>query len=220
MKKTLRKNSQLTFLNPKGAGRKAIHDKGIRHIEREAIKKDTVLHLTLKITREKAALKNKMILKCLHHSIKKARGLGLKVIQYTLEYDHIHLLVEASDKVQLGIGMQSLGISLSKGINKIKAQKGKVFKNRYHFRKLSTPKEIKNVLNYILGNGIKHKETTSIVNPYNSLCGIKFLKNLYPGFELMIEETIQKSHHLSKLREELKSVLTSPRNYHLRQIVG
>ncbi|MGZ3808073.1 MAG: hypothetical protein ACXVCE_08305, partial [Bacteriovorax sp.] len=29
--------------------------------------------------------------------------------------------------------------------------KGRVYKTRYHFRRLKTPREIQNVLNYILG---------------------------------------------------------------------
>jgi REP element-mobilizing transposase RayT len=220
MKRKIRKHTQLSLTNPKGAGRKAIHDKGIRHIEREVIKKDTVLHLTLKIEKNKANLKNKSILKALQQSIKKARLLGLKVIQYTLEYDHVHLLVESSDKISLGKGMQSLGISFSKKINKIKKQNGKVFKTRYHFRKLSTPREIKNVLNYILGNGVKHKESSSIVSPFNSLSVITAFDKLYPGFERMIEETIQKSFYLRELKKSLADTLSSPKNYHLRQLVG
>jgi REP element-mobilizing transposase RayT len=220
MKRKIRKHTQLSLTNSKGAGRKAIHDKGIRHTKREMIKKDTVLHLTLKIEKNKANLKNKSILKALQHSIKKARSLGLKVIHYTLEYDHVHLLIEASDKISLGKGMQSLGISFSKGINKIKKQTGKVFKTRYHFRKLNSPREIKNALNYILGNGIKHRETLSVINSFNSLPAINNFKHLYPGFELMIEETISKSWVLMDLRSTLQAMLSLPKNYHLKELLG
>lgn len=220
MKKSIRKNTQLSLTNPKGAGRKAIHDKGIRHIERELITKETVLHLTLKIKKEKSSLKNKFILKTLQNSIKKARLLGLKVLQYTLEYDHVHLLVEASNNISLGKGMQSLGISFSKGINKIKGQKGSVFKTRYHFRKLKTPQEIKNALSYILGNGIKHKEAFSILSPYNSLSSVRDFKNLYPGFEVTIEESIKKSLHLGQLQAILREILSPPKNYHLKRLTG
>jgi REP element-mobilizing transposase RayT len=219
MKKKIRKHTQLSLTNPKGAGRKPMYDKGIRHTKRESIKKDTVLHLTLKIQKEKSGLKNKKILKILHSSIKKARILGLKIIHYTLEYDHVHLLVEASDKKILGKGMQSFGISFSKGINKFRLQKGAVFKTRYHFRKLNTFTEIKNALNYIMGNGIKHRETFSIITPYNSLPGLTNTKTLYPGFELMIDKTIKQSKLLCDLRNELLSILSHASNYHLRKLI-
>lgn len=220
MKKIIKKNTQLTLLNPKGAGRKPIHDKGIRHIEREDLKKNTALHLTIKIVKEKAAIKNKSVLKALHHAIKKARHKGLQVIHYTLEYDHIHLLVEASDKHTLGKGMQSLGISFSKGINKIKKSAGIVFKNRYHSRKLQSLQEIKNVLHYILGNGIKHKESMSIVSPYNSLFALSSFDRIFPGFEEMIEQTLQSSLSLQKLQKELREILGDPLNYQLRVVSG
>jgi REP element-mobilizing transposase RayT len=89
------------LLNIKGAGRPAIHDRGIRHIARDDIKKITPLHLTIKIEAKKAGIKNKITLKLLHHSIKKTRLLGLRILHYSLEYDHIHLLVEADDKKTL-----------------------------------------------------------------------------------------------------------------------
>ncbi|MGZ3809593.1 MAG: transposase, partial [Bacteriovorax sp.] len=161
-----------SLFNIKGAGRPAIHDRGIRHISRDEIKRPTPLHLTIKIQKNKAGIRNKSILKNLHASIKKARIMGLKVIHYTLEFDHVHLLVECDSKETLGRGMQSFGISFSKGINKIKGLKGSVFKTRYHLRTLKTPNEIKNVINYILGNSIKHKHSLSILTPYNSLVSL------------------------------------------------
>ena len=116
------KGKQLTLTNRKGAGRKAIHDRGIRHIAREDIKRKSAFHLTIKIASEKAGLKNKNILSVLHLAIKNARCLGLTILHYTLEYDHVHLLVEASDKKALGRGMKSFGVSFSKGINRFKRQ--------------------------------------------------------------------------------------------------
>lgn len=210
----------MTLLNIKGAGRPAIHDRGIRHIARDEIKRSTPLHLTIKIERTKAGLRNKSILKILHRAIKKARMAGLSINHYTLEFDHIHLLVEASDKLSTSKGMQSFGITLSKGINKLKGLKGRVFKTRYHYRKLSSRNEIRNVLNYILGNSIKHKQASSIVSPYNSIMAVKSFRNLYPGFEAMIESVIAESSVLLDLKAELRDILSPPKNYLLKQLTG
>lgn len=207
-----------TLFNIKGAGRPAIHDRGIRHIARDEIRRLTPLHLTVKIEKQKAGLRNKSILKTLHTSIKKARQKGLKIIHYTLEYDHIHLLVESDNNETLGRGMQSFGISFSKGINKIKATKGKVFKTRYHFRKLKTPKEVKNAINYIFGNSIKHKNAISVVSPYNSLVAVENFSNLYPGFEAMLEDMLQKNIFLKQLKEEMMNVLYQPRHLFIRAL--
>lgn len=206
-----------TLLNIKGAGRKALHDKGIRHTERETIKKLSSLHLTIKIERNKAGLKNKTVLALLHKAIMKARKIGLGIIHYTLEYDHVHLLVEASDNEILGKGMQSFGICFSKGINKYKTQKGQVYKTRYHLRVLKTFREIKNVLNYIFGNAVKHR-SSNFLNLYNSLVVNKNIANLYPGFELMIEDIIKKSSTLLSLQETLNGTLAMPSGYQLRKL--
>ena len=209
---------QMSFLNRKGAGRPAKHDRGIRHIARDNFNRLTVLHLTVKIDREKAGIKNKQALRVLWNAIKKARLKGLRIIHYTLEFDHVHLLVEADSKSMLGTGMQSFGIAFSKGINKIKALKGQVFKTRYHFRKLKSPTEVKNVIHYIFGNAIKHK-SSSFINQYNSLVAVESYTKLYPGFELGLISTIEESDFLYKLRKYLLEILPEPRSFLITNIV-
>lgn len=203
---------QQSFLNMKGAGRPAKNDRGIRHIARDEFNRLTVLHLTIKIDKSKAGLKNKQTLKVMWNAIKKARMIGLKIIHYTLEYDHVHLLVEADSKAELGSGMQSFGITFSKGINKLKKAKGQVYKTRYHLRKLKTPAEVKNVIQYILGNSVKHK-TSSFINQYNSLVTVSDFSVLYPGFELMLESTIERSPFLRKLSLFLNDLLPAPDSF-------
>jgi hypothetical protein len=168
MKKTkkIRKGTQLKLTNPKNAGRPAIHDKGIRHTKREAILGPRPLHLTIKLIR--ADIQNKAILKALRHAIFRARLQGLRVIHYSLEHDHIHLYAESSDNKILGKAMKALGGSLVKRINKHFLSKGRCYKTRYHLRILRSATEVKNVINYILKNGIKHRRTKSVIDPYNS----------------------------------------------------
>lgn len=203
----IRKHTQLSLLNPKRAGRPSIHDRGIRHIERDEILRPTSLHLTIKVRENKAQIKSKQVLRALHHAIMRARYKGLKIIHYTLEHNHIHLLVEASDKRTVHLGMQALGISLSKRINKIKCLKGTVYKHRYHLRKITSPRELKNVLHYIFNNGIHHSRTQSILDPYNSLPVCNHLHALYGPHSRKIQADIQNSDFLSRLKDTLMDVL-------------
>ena len=203
-----------TLFNIKGAGRPAIHDRGVRHIARDEIKRLTVLHLTVKVEKAKAGLKNKQVLQVLRKAILKGRKIGLNIVHYTLEYDHVHMMVETDDNETLGRGMQSFGITLSKGINKLKSSTGKVFKTRYHFRKLRTPAEIKNALTYILGNAVKHK-TSTLINEYNSLLAIDDLSILYPKLKI----NYGRQSTLQRWRDELLEVLDEPESSLLRQFV-
>ena len=165
-KKKIRKGKQLSLTNPKNAGRPAIHDKGIRHRKREEIKRARPLHLTIKLNR--AQMQNKMILKHLKHSIKRGRLKGLRIIHFSLQNDHVHLYAESESNLILTQGMKALGVSFAKRINKHFKTKGQVYKTRFHLRVLRSASEAKNVINYILKNGVKHNRTKSFIDSYSS----------------------------------------------------
>jgi REP element-mobilizing transposase RayT len=164
--KKIRKGTQLKLTNPKRAGRTAIHSKGIRHRKREEISRPRPLHLTIKLNR--ADIQNKTVLKILRNAIQRARLRGLKIIHYSLEHDHVHLFAEGESNLILSKGMQGLGVSLSKRINNALKIKGQRYKTRYHLRVLKSATEVKNVINYILKNGIKHKRCKTVINAFNS----------------------------------------------------
>ena len=204
----IRKHSQLSLLNIKRAGRPAKVDRGIRHIRRERFNKPSALHLTIKVRENKADIQNKRILKALHHAIKRARLQRLRVIHYTLEYNHAHLVVEANDNKVLHKGMQAFGISIAKAINKMKQVKGAVYKHRYHLRKLKTRREVKNAIQYVFGNGIKHKRSMSRLDLYNSLPAEKRIP-------ADIQKIIVKSPALFKLKEDLGELLDEMKVFYL-----
>lgn len=205
--KKLRKHTQLNFLNPKRAGRPAIHDPGIRHVRRLKLKRPSSLHLTIKV-RENKDIQSKRILKALHHAIKRARLKGLKVVHYTLEYNHVHLLVESVDNKILHKGMQAFGITITKAINKIKRTKGAVYKNRYHLRLINSPRQLKNVLHYIFTNGVKHKRTSSKIDLFNSMIAEAKIGLMYPSEATKIWADIQKSEFLKAFQVNLFRVLS------------
>ena len=211
--KKIRKHTQLNLLNPKRAGRPAIHDPGIRHTKRFKLKKSSSLHLTIKVRDNKADIQNKRILKALHYAIKRARLKELKVIHYTLEYNHVHLLVESADNSVLHRGMQAFGITIAKAINKIKRTKGNVYKNRYHLRIINSPKQLKNVLHYIFCNGIKHKRTKSKIDLFNSMIAESKINILYPKEVHQIWADIQKSQYLKVFQIDLYRVLDPGKIY-------
>lgn len=206
--KKIKKHKQLSLLNRKNAGRPAKVDIGIRHIRRERINKPSALHLTIKVRENKADIQNKRILKALHHAIKRARLQKLRVIHYTLEYNHAHLVVEAGDNKVLHRGMQAFGISIAKAINRVKQVKGTVYKHRYHLRKLKTRREFRNAVLYVFGNGIKHKRAMSRLDLYNSLPAEKRI-------QADIQKIIEESLALSKLKEDLRDVLDEMKVFYL-----
>lgn len=150
-------------------GRPKKHDAGIRHTSRPLLRRPSSLHLTVKIKKNKADIKTKVVLSILKRAIMNARKRGLRVVHYSLEYDHVHLLIEADNNRVLGKGMQAFGVTLAKAINRMRRLKGEVYKHRYHFRQITNARDLKNVMKYIFNNGLKHKTAKSVVNPFNSI---------------------------------------------------
>jgi REP element-mobilizing transposase RayT len=88
-----------------------------------------------------------------------ARGkdrFGFRLLHFAIHNDHLHFVVEAKDRTALCRGLQGLLIRLARGLNKLWGRKGKVFADRYHDRALKSPREVRNALVYVLGNGRKH----------------------------------------------------------------
>ena len=81
---------------------------------------------------------------------------GFRLIHYAVLNDHLHFLVEGADRATLSRGMQGLAIRIAKALNKLWRRRGTVFADRYHDRVLTSPREVRNALVYVLGNAKKH----------------------------------------------------------------
>lgn len=81
-----------------------------------------------------------------------------RVIQFSIQPDHVHLIVEATSTRALSRGMQGLLGPLAGVVNRTLGRKGRLFVDRYHARDLATPREVRNALRYVLRNCAKHPE--------------------------------------------------------------
>jgi hypothetical protein len=79
-----------------------------------------------------------------------------RVVHYSLQGNHAHLIVEAADAEALGRGMMSTASRLARAVNRVFSRKGRVLADRYHARVLKTPREVRNALAYVLLNGRRH----------------------------------------------------------------
>ncbi|MFN9306985.1 MAG: transposase [Planctomycetota bacterium] len=102
----------------------------------------------LRTRKERAAL--------LTHFARGKDRFGFRLLHFAILNDHLHFVVEAKDRTALSRGLQGLLIRLARGLNKLWGRKGKVFADRYHDRALKSPREVRNALVYVLGNGRKH----------------------------------------------------------------
>jgi len=145
-----------------GAGRKPkIPGRpGVDHRERAPLANRYPVHVTLKLRsslprlrsrREYAALRAAFAAGC-------TRNLAgtFRLCHYAVLNDHLHLLCEAETRTALSRGLQGLLIRIAKALNKLWARRGSVFADRYHDHVLKSPREVRNALRYLFGNGKKH----------------------------------------------------------------
>src|SRR5262249_34460536 len=75
-----------------------------------------------------------------------------------------HVLCEAEDKYALARGMQGFQISAARHINRAvsrrrrEQRRGQVFADRYHAESMSTPRQTRNALSYVLNNWRRHRQ--------------------------------------------------------------
>lgn len=98
----------------------------------------------------------KPIAKYLEEAIQKAEDKGVRVTHYSLESNHIHLIIEAADNASLTSSMRTLLISFAMKVKFYKKLTEPVIKDRYHLHVLKTPQEARNAVNYVVYNHQKH----------------------------------------------------------------
>jgi hypothetical protein len=90
------------------------------------------------------------------------------VIEFSVQSDHLHLIVEADDKRSLSSGVRGLAIRLAKSINRALGRRGRVWDDRYHARALTTPRAVRHALVYVLMNFKKHGAVGTGIDPCSS----------------------------------------------------
>ena len=91
---------------------------------------------------------------------------GFALVQYSVQQDHLHLLVEAQSKTELARGLQGLMIRIAKRLNRYwRRSTGAVFADRYFSRAVEGFRAIKNALAYVINNARKHGAWSSSRQP-------------------------------------------------------
>ena len=178
-RRPLKRQQQLDLLNADGtkpkstrggkrrrAGRPA---KGPRpsspHRKRPTLEARNPVHVVLRVAALVATLRGFDI----YHAIRKATIVAasnpaFRIVHLSIQHDHIHLLVEAENRTALSRGMQGFQISAAKWINRAiskgrkERRRGQVFTDRFHAEIITSPRQARHALAYVLNNWRKHRE--------------------------------------------------------------
>jgi putative transposase len=102
------------------------------------------------------SLRRRIVFSELRCDLARASHASFRVVHFSVQSNHVHLLVEAHDKASLSRGIAGLSIRLARSVNRVLARRGSVWGDRYHARALHTPRETRHAIVYVLMNFKKH----------------------------------------------------------------
>ena len=79
------------------------------------------------------------------------------IVEYSIQDNHLHMIVEAESRDALARGMKSFSVRANRLFNSAVGRgRGRVWGDRYHRRDLSSPRQVRHALVYCLNNYKKH----------------------------------------------------------------
>jgi REP element-mobilizing transposase RayT len=144
---------------------------GSPHKERPDLPARYPVHVVLRVVSAVGNLRRRRV----YHAIREAtlttaRREGFRIVHLSIQRTHVHLLVEADHKGALASGMQGFQISAAKHLNAAISKgrpgprrRGAVFPDRYHAEIITSPRQARHALSYVINNWRKHKEDRSEV---------------------------------------------------------
>jgi REP element-mobilizing transposase RayT len=153
-----------------GAGRKRSADSGVPHRRRERVGKQEPVHVTLKLLPAAAGLRNHKKYTAIRRAMRTCQKDAFAINHYSIQGDHVHLVCEPRHTKALARGIQGFASLMARRLNAITKRRGKVFADRYHSRVLRSPREVRNVLCYVINNWLHHKRENTVweVDPFSS----------------------------------------------------
>ncbi|HUS66617.1 MAG TPA: transposase [Kofleriaceae bacterium] len=117
----------------------------------------TPLHVVVRCGEDVRGLRRWRVAQVLRRAFRagSARA-GFRVVQFSVQGNHLHLVVEADSAHALSEGMRAWTIRVARAINRAMGRTGKVFPHRYHAVKLKTAKQVRAALCYVLQNARRH----------------------------------------------------------------
>ena len=156
---------------------------GSPHKARPELKPYHPVHVVLRVVEAVGSLRKRHMYKALREAtiavarreLHDLRDGAFRIVHLSIQRNHVHLICEADHKHALSRGMQSFQISAAKHLNRAVSVKGlragvayrkamtarrrgTVFPDRFHQEIITSPKQARHTLGYVLNNWRKHRE--------------------------------------------------------------
>ena len=153
----------------RGAGRKpGTGRRAVPHRRRVVHDRRCPVHVTLRATDALRSLRDERPFGAIRAALAAASTHRFRVLHFSVQADHLHLLVEADEPTGFERGVRGLAIRVAKAVNRALGRAGRVWSDRYHARMLRTPREVRTALVYVLNNWRKHIPGARGLDPRSS----------------------------------------------------
>ena len=153
-----------------GAGRKRKSKRSlVSHARRAELAPRFPVHVTMRLRDGLPSLRQSAPYGVVREALAECfRIKGFRLVVYSVQREHIHLIVEAHGRDSLARSMQGLAVRVAKRLNALWERAGSVFADRYHDVILRTPRQVRNAIRYVLLNARKHGASGPGIDPYSS----------------------------------------------------
>ena len=124
--------------------------------------------MTMRASQRLPSLRKEVIFGEIRRALGRTARAWFRVVHFSVQADHVHMLVEANDKCSLSRGLMGVTIRLARAVNRAVGRKGRVWDDRFHARALSSPREVRNGIVYVLMNAKKHLPCAPNLDPCSS----------------------------------------------------
>lgn len=179
----------LTFPNGwggarKGAGRKARLRSSTPHRTRPVQRAAEPVHVTLRA--RLAVLRSQFVFPTVRLALVRAARRDparFRVVHFSVQGDHVHLVVEAENRRALSSGMSGVAIRIARYVNDLLSRRGPLWAERWHGRALTSPREVRNAILYVLANFRKHatRALPAGIDPCSSACCFDGFREWHPA---------------------------------------
>ena len=141
-----------------GAGRKPGKRRNVPHRARPRQRSYLPSLVTLRAASGLGSFRRESILRLFKELLadqQRRHGASFRIPHFSIQSNHLHLIVEAAPGA-LTRGIRALVIAFARRFNRLLRRTGRVWGDRYHRRDLSSPREMKNALVYVLNNDLRH----------------------------------------------------------------
>jgi len=152
-----------------GAGRKR-RATGLRHTphrSRTVHRAAHPVHVTLRTGLR--SLRSQFVAPTVLGALRASNRPGFRIVHHSIQANHLHLIVEAASAQTLSSCMRGLAVRLARRINRLLFRRGRLWADRWHGVELTSPRQVRNALVYVLQNHAKHSPGRHVgVDPLSS----------------------------------------------------